>query len=351
MRKLLLVTLCTVLFCPSVLGQSTQSKSVLERFMDGLGIDEYEYQRWTAADDESKCLSEWPTISRGQQFTKQMLDACRQAAKNLRSSVNWFEKSQLDSTAAYLKLKQENESLRSKVEQLEQVRATSELALDKMIQELQVQTTLRSSSSQNAVTEALIFYWFDEQVRPKSTVYHIVISARAYDEVIAILQKTLGEKTTKLRPEPYPFRRWLESASPRSVPSIFYWWDETLTDDTPVMDFYMTRRAYEQTVAIVRQEIDLPENLIPQPKRSKWRSFLEGLAYVSAAALQGGAEAYAAEQQRMQGDATTWELRRLNSTLSAMQWQMFNDQLARDYARNVNQWQRTTQRLTNGRWP
>lgn len=311
MRKLLLIAACTVLLSPSVLGQS---KSLSERTDELL--------KWTNADDESKCLSEWPTMSQDPQFPKWVLDACRQAARNLRSSVNGLEKSQLYSIEQYLKLKEENDNLRSRVSQLDQDRK-----------------------------EALVFYWFDEQLRRNSTVFHIVITSRAYDEVIGILQKTLGEKTTKLRPAAYPFRRWADSATPQSVASLFYWWDETLTDDTYVMDFYMTKRAYEQTVAIVRKDLDLPEDAIPQTKKSKWRSFLEGLAYVSAAALQGGVEAYAAEQQRMQGDYAIWELRRLNSTLDAMRWQMLQSQLTNETNRYTNQWQRTMQRLSNGRWP
>ncbi len=337
MRKLLFMAVCVAFLC---LPAFSQSKSLSGRTDELL--------KWENADDESKCLSDWPFMSRGPQYTKQMLDACRQAARNLRSSVNGFEQSQLYSIGAYLKLKQENDDLRSKVSQFEQSRTNSDLAFEKLNQAYEL---LRSSCDQNSVKEALVFYWFDEQVRKNSTIFHIVITARAYDEVIAVLQKTLGEKTTKLRPETYPFRRWLGSATPQSVASLFFWWDETLSDDTPVMDFYMTKRAYEQTVAIVRKDLELPEYLVPQPKRSKWRAFLEALAYVSAAALQGGAEAYAAEQQRMQGESATWELRRLNSTLDAMRWQMLQDQFARENARQVSEWRRTMQRLSNGRWP
>lgn len=148
--------------------------------------------------------------------------------------------------------------------------------------------------------------------------------------------------------------------------SVFLWEDEILGETTPVMDFYMTRRAYESVVSAVQvyfAQVRKSQSLPPEKER-RLSSFLRVLGLVAQGALQGMANYYATvrplEEQRLalqqaassQQAATyaaqqqVWELQRLNQQLDQLHTQQLLSQLQRD----GEQYGRMLQRYSTGSW-
>ena len=241
-----------------------------------------------------------------------------------------------------------------------------------------LQTATVSESENKDRVQSILFVWFDEeQPKPGSQVLEVVVTARAYEGVLSVLREVRGANTavksgfsvleTNYHPPTFQLGTWLtQQPSPERVTSVFYWEDEILSDTTPVMDFYMTRRAYESVIAAVQEYFARVRNMQPLPpeKEGKLSRFLKVLGMVSSAALQGMAnyyttvrpieeqriavqqaasaqrdEAYAAQQQ-------VWELQKVNQTLDRMNTQVLLENLRRD----GEQWGRMLQRYTTGSW-
>jgi hypothetical protein len=106
-----------------------------------------------------------------------------------------------------------------------------------------------------------VFMWFDESApRPGAPLFEVVVSARAYDGALAILRQARQGNTsvqagtsvldTGYHPATVGLDSWQKS-NPNSAPSLFYWQGEEVTGGTRVMHFQMTKRAYEQMLALV----------------------------------------------------------------------------------------------------
>jgi hypothetical protein len=106
-----------------------------------------------------------------------------------------------------------------------------------------------------------LFVWFDEPA-PQSgaPLFEVVVTARAYDGALAILRHARHGNTsvqagtsvldTDYHPSTRSLASWQES-NPNSSPSLFYWQGEDVSGTTLVMHFQMTKRAYEQMLALV----------------------------------------------------------------------------------------------------
>jgi hypothetical protein len=224
----------------------------------------------------------------------------------------------------------------------------------------------------------MLFVWFDEeQPHPGCQVLEVVVTARAYEGVLSILREVRGTNTavksgfsvleTNYHPPTFQLGTWLtEQASPERITSVFYWEDEVLGETTPVMDFYMTRRAYESVITAVQQYFAEIRKVQPLPpdREGKLSRFLKVLGTVSSAALQGMANYYTTvrpiEEQRMalqqvaaaqQAEAyaarqQVWELQRLNQQIDQANTQRLLQNLRRD----GEQWGRMLQRYSKGTW-
>jgi cell division protein FtsL len=242
-----------------------------------------------------------------------------------------------------------------------------------------LQTATVSESRNNDTVQSILFIWFDEE-QPKSgsQVIEVCVTARAYEGVLSILREVRGKNTavksgssvldTNYHPPSFQLGTWIsQQPSPEKLTSVFYWNDEVLGDTTPAMDFYMTRRAYENIMAVVQNhfaQIRAVQPLAPEKDR-KLSSFLKVLGIVGSAALQGMAnyyttvrpveeqrialqrvvsahetEAYAAQQQ-------VWELQRLNQLIDQANTQRLLENLRRD----GEEWGRMLQRYSKGSWP
>jgi hypothetical protein len=221
------------------------------------------------------------------------------------------------------------------------------------------------------------FVWFDESVPEAGTQFiEVVITARAYDAVLNILRNARGPNTavrygqsvleTNYHPLTFRLGDWLqEQPEPTTIPSVFYWEDETLSDTTPVMNFYMTRRAYEKTLEILGQHFAPSPAIQPEqnsPPGGQRSGFWSSVARAAQGALQGMANYYAyvrpveqqqiANQRAMSAETAAlntqvFELQKLNNTLSQMQTQAF----LRELQRQSSEYSRMLSRYANGRWP
>jgi hypothetical protein len=242
----------------------------------------------------------------------------------------------------------------------------------------QLQSASIAGPESRGAVQSSLFVWFDEdQPKPGSQVLEVVVTARAYEGVLNILRDVRGANTavksgfsvleTNYHPPTFQLGTWLsQQPSAESVTSVFYWEDEILGETTPVMDFYMTRRAYENITTMVQEYFAQARKVqsLPPHREGKLNRFLKVLGIVSSAALQGmanyytnvrpieeqhialqqaasaqQAEAYAAQQQ-------VWELQKLNQTIDRMNTQAFLENLRRE----GEQWGRMVQRYSTGSW-
>jgi hypothetical protein len=106
-----------------------------------------------------------------------------------------------------------------------------------------------------------LFVWFDEPAPPPGApLFEVVITARAYDGALAILRQARQGNTsvqagasvldTDYHPSTVSLASW-QMSNPGAAPALFYWQGEQVNDASPVMHFQMTKRAYEQMLALV----------------------------------------------------------------------------------------------------
>jgi hypothetical protein len=118
-----------------------------------------------------------------------------------------------------------------------------------------------SESAPSGSTPEDLFVWFDEPApAPGSPLFEVVVTARAYDGTLAILRQARQGNTSvqagtsvldaDYHPSTMSLDAWQKS-NPTSGDSLFYWQGEEVSGTTPVMHFQMTKRAYEQMLALV----------------------------------------------------------------------------------------------------
>jgi hypothetical protein len=106
-----------------------------------------------------------------------------------------------------------------------------------------------------------VFVWFDEAApAPNAPLFDAVVTAHAYDGALGILRQARQGNTsvqsgtsvldTGYHPATVGLDSWQKS-NPNSAPSLFYWQGEEVNGATSVMHFQMTKRAYEQMLALV----------------------------------------------------------------------------------------------------
>jgi hypothetical protein len=106
-----------------------------------------------------------------------------------------------------------------------------------------------------------VFVWFDESApAPGAPLFEVVVTARAYDGALAILRQARQGNTSvqsgtsvldsNYHPSTVSLDSWQKS-NQNSAPSLFYWKGEEVNGATPVTHFQMTKRAYEQMLALV----------------------------------------------------------------------------------------------------
>lgn len=105
-----------------------------------------------------------------------------------------------------------------------------------------------------------VFWWFDESApKPGVPLFEVVVTGQAYDGALALLRKARQGDTavqagasvldTDYHPPTISVSSWRKN-NPRSAPAMFYWQGEDVKDATPIMHFQMTKRAYEQMLAL-----------------------------------------------------------------------------------------------------
>jgi hypothetical protein len=105
-----------------------------------------------------------------------------------------------------------------------------------------------------------LFVWFDESApTPETPLLDVILTVRAYDGAIAILRKARqGSATARtganvLDPNYHPTTVTLLSwhkRNPNSAPWVFYWLGEEVNGEVSVVYFQMTKRAYEEMLAL-----------------------------------------------------------------------------------------------------
>jgi len=106
-----------------------------------------------------------------------------------------------------------------------------------------------------------VFWWFDEAAPPaNAALFEVVVTARAYDGALAIARQARQGSTSvqagtsildsNYHPATVSLDSWQKS-NPKSAPSLFYWQGEEVNPATSVMHLEMTKRAYEQMLALV----------------------------------------------------------------------------------------------------
>ena len=116
-------------------------------------------------------------------------------------------------------------------------------------------------SGGSEVVPERVFIWFDELApAPGAPLFEVVVTARAYDGALAILRQARQGNTsvraglsvldTDYHPSTTSLASWQQS-NPNSAPSLFYWQGEEVSGTTLVMHFQMTKRAYEQMLALL----------------------------------------------------------------------------------------------------
>ncbi len=106
-----------------------------------------------------------------------------------------------------------------------------------------------------------VFVWFDESAPgPGAPLFEAVVTSRAYDGALALLRQARQGNTsvqagtsvldTGYHPATISLDAW-QKDNPKSAPSLFYWQGEEVSGATQVMHFQMTKRTYEQMMALV----------------------------------------------------------------------------------------------------
>jgi hypothetical protein len=106
-----------------------------------------------------------------------------------------------------------------------------------------------------------LFWWFDEAAPPANApLFEVIVTARAYDGALAIVCQARQGSTavqagtsildSNYHPTSVSLDSW-QKTNPKSAPSLFYWQREEVNAETLVMHLEMTKRAYEQMLALV----------------------------------------------------------------------------------------------------
>jgi hypothetical protein len=113
----------------------------------------------------------------------------------------------------------------------------------------------------SSVAQGDLFVWFDEPApAPGAPLFDVVITSRAYDGTLTMLRQARQGNTSvqvgtsvldaDYHPSTTSMASWQKLHS-QLEPSVFYWQGEQVNEATPVMHFQMTKRAYEQMLALV----------------------------------------------------------------------------------------------------
>ena len=117
------------------------------------------------------------------------------------------------------------------------------------------QSPQQSSSSQD------VFVWFDEPLPVAGApLFEVLVTRQAYDGAMAILRQARRGNTSvqagtstldaDYHPATVSLAAW-NKGNPGAAPTLFYWQGEDVGDMTPVMHFHMSKRAYEQMLALM----------------------------------------------------------------------------------------------------
>ena len=117
------------------------------------------------------------------------------------------------------------------------------------------QVPQQSSSSQD------VFVWFDEPAPVAGApLFEVLVTQHAYDNAMAILRQArqgntsvqTGRNTldTDYHPATTSLASWSKSNA-ESAPTLFFWQGEDVNNATAVMHFEMSKRAYEQMLALM----------------------------------------------------------------------------------------------------
>jgi hypothetical protein len=116
------------------------------------------------------------------------------------------------------------------------------------------------ASAAKGVPTPDLFVWFDESAPTAGTpLLDVILTVRAYDGAVAILRKqrhgsvTVRTGANVLDPDYHPTTATLLSwhkRNPNSAPWVFYWLGEEVNGDVSVVHFQMTKRAYEELLAL-----------------------------------------------------------------------------------------------------
>jgi hypothetical protein len=118
----------------------------------------------------------------------------------------------------------------------------------------------QSTSGAASSVQDDLFVWFDEPApAPGAPLFEAMVTSQAYDGALALLRQARQGNTsvqagisvldTNYHPSTVSLGTW-RASHPQSAPALFYWKGEQVSQATPVMHFQMTRRAYEQMLAI-----------------------------------------------------------------------------------------------------
>jgi hypothetical protein len=231
---------------------------------------------------------------------------------------------------------------------------------------------LADESIDKSVNASDVFVWFDEGApTPGMQFMDVVVTALAYDNYLNILRMARGRDTsvkwgtsvldTNYHPHTFRLGDWIaEIGHVDAVPAVTFWEGEVLSDTTPVMHFYMTRKAYQSTMAIAQNYLG-GQMLRGEQKKQRHR-FLSALGRASLGALQGAANYYAyvrpIEEQTLaiqQASAAQngalmnigYQLQQLNMQVS----QENTRKIINDLSRQNSQYSRLITRYRTGAWP
>jgi len=280
------------LFCPSVLSQSTQHKSLLERF------EESEHSKRLSAQNQSKCFAD-SLLPPDPERLKKMLESCRQAVRNLRKLLDISTETAGRSFDEYLQLKQENERLQSLV-----------------------------------VTPPVVIAWPDDEnpTSDDSATYQMYMSVRLVSELSDILghEYQSDADLTRLFARPRPLSAWSSLPPFKSARGFYVWAAEKISDDTMIYEVRITKKAFRELSKRILGRFALATMAVPQT-----------------------AEKAASDPQRQnqQIDSAIWELRQLNEALDNIGWELFSTRMDAEQARLDNEMRRIMLRFRTGRRP
>jgi hypothetical protein len=122
-----------------------------------------------------------------------------------------------------------------------------------------------------------VFVWFDEPApAPGVPLFEAIVTSRAYDGALVMLRQARHGNTsvqagtsvleTDYHPSTVSLAAWQEGHL-QSAPALFYWQGEQVSDATAVMHFQMTKRAYEQMLAITAGSELRSRALVSSPQK------------------------------------------------------------------------------------